>query len=448
MLFSNKNMFIKESHDEMIKAIESVAASEGRPTSPSIQKPSGTSRPQKPTSSPKSSVMPGASISPDSSVTPKATTTPKPTAKPIDRYGAGKPPEEQRRSSIAVFTVVQAPSDGSVVSINIGSVSLSAEQLQTAIKTAFADTDGKGSIYSLSLRYMKRSTSIGIIYAFADISNELTSLQNQAATMLFTGLGGLLAFFLITLFLSNLAMKPTVEAWNQQKQFIADASHELRTPLTVILANASILSSSVEANNSSDQKKWVDSTYTEALRMKQLIDDMLFLARSDAEQSTVEKEEVNFSDLVWSCTLPFESIAVEKGVTIDSDIQSELFIKANELQIKQLITILMDNACKYVNENGSVTVSLKKEQDKAVFAVSNTGSVIPQNDLPHIFERFYRADKVRTYKGGHGLGLSIADRIIKKHKGKITVKSSENSNCTAFTVFLPLANNRTKRKKA
>lgn len=409
MLFSNYNLFRKESHDEMMHAIDNLTVGNTRPSSGIGQPPDFSKQSPKPGSSGK----PAASPKPNS-----------------------KKPHDSKRSTIDVFTIIANPDTNEIVSFDMGNSSITDEEFDMAFNTASALEKTSGIIRSVSLRFMKRPSSLGDIYAFADMTNEISSLKQQALVMLFVGVGGLIAFFFITLLLSNLAMRPTIEAYTRQKQFIADASHELRTPLTVILANASILSKTA---NTADQKKWIDSTYFEGIRMKQLIDDMLFLAKSDAHELPSEKTVVNMTDTAFSCVLPFESILLEKSAMLSTDdIDSDIHVYANEAQLKQLINILLDNACKYVNENGKVYVSLKKDADnKAIFEVSNTGTIISEEDLPHIFERFYRADKARSFMSGHGLGLSIADQIVKEHKGKITVKSSAESG-TVFTVTIPI----------
>ena len=226
-------------------------------------------------------------------------------------------------------------------------------------------------------------------------------------------------------------------AWEQQRQFTADASHELKTPLTVILANTGILLSHKQ-ETISNQVKWVENTETEAQRMKQLVEDMLFLAKSDDVRLPVTHLPLDFSDAVLSRILPFESVAYEQGITIQSNIERDIVVNGDEGQLKQLVSILMDNACKYAPQGGTITVSLLREQEKAKLVVNNTGGVIAPEELAHVFERFYRSDKSRARKqGGYGLGLAIAKSIAEKHHGVITAESEEKSG-TSFTVCLPV----------
>ena len=171
--------------------------------------------------------------------------------------------------------------------------------------------------------------------------------------------------------------------------------------------------------------------------MKELVENLLFLARSDANRAPSVKNTFSLSELLWSCLLPFEPVAFEQGVTIQEDIEKEILMHGDSGQIRQLIAILIDNACKYAGNEKKVLVSLHANNEKITLSVQNTGTPIPPEELPHLFERFYRTDKSRARDaGGYGLGLSIAETIVQKHHGKISVASNEKSG-TIFSVTLP-----------
>lgn len=336
---------------------------------------------------------------------------------------------------VRTFTVA-VDSEGTVLSTYGDEVDVSDEVLSEAISTAMSDSDGSGIINDLHLRYLVKSGLYASRIAFADTSGERIYMNNLIFTSLSVGVPALFAFFLLAYFLSGLALKPAKAAWQQQQQFVADASHELKTPLTVILANTDILLSHPDATVHS-QQKWIENTKTEGERMKKLADNLLFLAKSDAAEQTAATpaahEPVNLSDAAWKALLPFESIAFEQGVELNSDIKPDITVSGNAEQLNRLIVILIDNACKYSGKNGQVTLSLTKEQGRAKLSVHNTGNPIDKADLPHIFDRFYRADKSRAQEsGGHGLGLSIAKSIVDAHGGKLTVTSSAEHG-TTFT---------------
>jgi signal transduction histidine kinase len=207
--------------------------------------------------------------------------------------------------------------------------------------------------------------------------------------------------------------------------------------LTVILANTDIVLSSRD-KTVAQQQKWIDYIKIEAQRMTSLVNNLLFLAKADDSVDKVILSDINLSDTVWSCILPFESVAFENGKTIDSQIENNVIVKGDEGKLKQLIGILVDNAIKYSSEKGIITVSLSRSQDKIKLSVSNNGEPIPEDQLGHIFERFYRVDKSRAReKGGYGLGLSIAKNIIEMHNGLIKVESTKGKG-TKFTIFFRL----------
>ena len=216
-------------------------------------------------------------------------------------------------------------------------------------------------------------------------------------------------------------------------QFVADASHELKTPLTVILANNNIMMSHPQSRVT-DERQWLESTEEEAQHMKQLIDQMLFLAKSDAGNTQVQLSEVNLSEIVEGSALNFEPVAFEREVLIDTEIQPDILMQGNQLQLNQLAHILIDNAVKYAEDNSTVTIALHKHGDSIEFTVNNKGSVISKEEMEHIFDRFYRAEKSRTTKG-YGLGLAIAQRIVEDMNGKITVQSNQTDGTTFTASF-------------
>ena len=170
--------------------------------------------------------------------------------------------------------------------------------------------------------------------------------------------------------------------------------------------------------------------------MKGLVEDMLFLARSDADQMPMVTERVNLSDLLWSSLLSFEPVAFEQGVELHSRVEPGHFVQGAASQLQQLFAILLDNAVKYAGEHGEVWVELGRKEGKTVLSVRNTGAPIPEESLAHVFDRFYRVDAARSREqGGYGLGLAIAQRIAEGHGGRITAESSP-AHGTVFRVTL------------
>lgn len=350
------------------------------------------------------------------------------------KFELGQNPPDKPRPYIPVFQVL-LDNQGDILYFS-NEAEVSYEELQTIVSLALGQNSQLGIIKSFNLRFLSQNTPEGLKIAFADQSYEFSSLRNLVITSFMVGIGALAAFYIISMFLSNWALRPVAKSWEQQKRFVADASHELKTPLTVILANNDILLKHKEDTIES-QLKWVNNTGDEAQRMKKLVDELLFLAKSDDSLAIgMNKKLLNFSDLALNCLLHIEPVAYEQAIILESDISADIKLKGDEGQLRQLIMILLDNACKYTEPAGTITVKADTLSDKARLRVSNTGNHIPKEDIAHIFDRFYRVDKSRS-KVGYGLGLSIAKNITENHNGKISAES-DPLNGTTFSVTLPL----------
>ncbi len=341
--------------------------------------------------------------------------------------------EIEKPIQISSYIVVAVDSDGNITDKTESNLTIDDDDLKKCVESVLEDNKPSGQINNYGLMYVKRDYINETKISFAENSGIYSSLRNTILlnTALFIGSMGII--FLISLILSGFAVKPVKNAWEQQKQFVADASHELKTPLTVILANNNIIMSHSDSKVS-DEKQWLESTDEEAQHMKKLIDQMLFLAKSDAGETNLEMSDVNFSEIVEGTSLNFEPVAFEKNVMIEPLIDENVVIHGNSMQLNQLAHILIDNAVKYSSENSVITIKLAKKGELTEFSVNNKGSVISENDLEHIFDRFYRAEKSRTSKG-YGLGLSIAQKIVQSMNGKLTAESNEKNGTTFTAVF-------------
>lgn len=342
---------------------------------------------------------------------------------------------ENRFQNYAAF-LVTINEDGTVNTFLRDNLEVSQEILDAAITYIETSENSSGRIPDLNLSYQLIQTETETKIAFLDTSFQDESFGHLVIILLSALFFGLLLFFVISLRLAKWSVKPVEDAWNQQRQFIADASHELKTPLTVILANTGIM-----MNHKNDtifnQIKWLNYIKEEADHMKKLIEDMLFLAKNDAGRSVIPMDLISLSDLAFEVSLPFESVAFEKNIALETQIEDGLLMKGNYGQLKELISILLDNACKYTPEKETILLSLNKSQDKIKLQVRNTGVYISTDVTDHLFERFYRPDQSRNLQtGGYGLGLSIAKSITELHKGRIQVTSSPQDG-TSFIVTLP-----------
>ena len=241
----------------------------------------------------------------------------------------------------------------------------------------------------------------------------------------------LLLFGLSTLFASR-TVRPVQEAFERQKNFVADASHELKTPLAIINANLSVLEEN-GAESVDSQKQWISAMRVQITRMSGLISDMLTLAKLDHDQDASPTRTVDFSRLVTGCLLSFEAVAYEKGVAIHSQVSEHLLVRGSPEKFSRLVDILLDNAVKHAPPGGTVNIGLFREKNRVILRVQNSGDEISAEALPPVFDRFYRADSARSREtGGYGLGLAIAKSIVEGSHGKISVESANGH--TIFSV--------------
>jgi signal transduction histidine kinase len=346
----------------------------------------------------------------------------------------GMHPDDKNPGMNHIIFHVNLNSDNTVANIIEDNIEISDQVLQEITSACIEKGTPIGTLSSSNLRYMMRQINGTTQIAFYDLSADRDIISNLILTFVVVGFLSLAAFFIISLYLAKWALKPVEKSWEQQRQFIADASHELKTPLTVILANTDILASH-KSDTIQNQYKWLEYIKAEATRMSTLVNDLLFLAKSDATKNNLILSTINFSDIVWSCSLPFESVAYEQGKDLQTNIESDIFLEGDEGKLKQLLMILLDNACKYTDKKGTIKVNLKQKQEKIYVEVMNSGEAISPEHLSKLFERFYRADEARDREhGGYGLGLSIAKNIVDMHYGKITVTSSAETG-TIFTVI-------------
>ncbi len=283
-----------------------------------------------------------------------------------------------------------------------------------------------GVLEEYNLRFHISHNPVHKSVFFADISDEIKTLRQLTYTCIFILIMSLVLFFVISMLLARLTVKPVETAWNQQKQFIADASHELKTPLTVIMTNAEML---LDDNHSEKKRvQFSESILTMSKQMRGLTESLLELARSDNNSREAVYEDADLSGIVSEAVLPFEPLYYEKDITLNCEIEGGLIVGGDSAGLYRLMDILLDNAMKYSYPHTEVVVRLKKHKDHCVLSVANHGDSISKLDLKNIFKRFYQIDKSRNANHSYGLGLSIAESIVKQHKGKIWAESSDGLN--------------------
>ncbi|MDR1042946.1 MAG: HAMP domain-containing histidine kinase [Clostridiales Family XIII bacterium] len=279
----------------------------------------------------------------------------------------------------------------------------------------------------------------GASMVFLNVDDTDKAMNRLLISMIIIGGCVLAGLFLISLAFSNRALRPTEESLLRQRQFVADASHELKTPLAIIDANAE---AAMNERIAPGARMWIERIEDESGRMRGLIDNLLLLARSeDAADIAVENLPVDLSSAAEREIDRVEAVMFERGIGVEfqSPEGGGIAVNADPERVRQILLILLDNAMKYTDEGGRVAVQVGRSRKYGHVKISNTGDGIDADDLAHIFDRFYRADKSRTsgFSGGYGLGLSIARAIAERSGGNVTAESADG--LTTFTVELPLA---------
>ncbi len=313
-----------------------------------------------------------------------------------------------------------------------------AEATSSAGEDAPADSAGGAEVH-VSDRPAEAApaSTDGQIIIFMDISSEIATMQNLYRTCIIIGLGSFVSFLVISIFFARWAVRPVEEAWAQQRQFVSDASHELKTPLTVILTDAEMLKS--PRFDEAHKAQFVENILTMSNQMRGLVESLLQLARVD--NGAIRKmplQHIDLSDLVSDELLTFDALFFEKGLTLAEDVADGITVHGSAQHLKQVVEILLDNAQKYAAPHGTVRVTLQKNgAHHCLLSVADPGDAISPEDLKKIFQRFYRIDEARAMNHSYGLGLSIAENIVKNHKGRIWAESAEGIN--TFRVELPMA---------
>ena len=330
---------------------------------------------------------------------------------------------------VAWFSVLTAP-DGELIAWGSGHFDLSdQEDLRALLELTGAEERSTGVLEGKSLRYYRS----GRVVAFADISGEELIMRNIRRSCITVGLGSFVLFFLLSLLLAYVTARPVEKAWNQQRQFVADASHELKTPLSVVMANAELLQSG--DCDDAGREKYSGNILTTSYQMRSLVEQMLEMARVDDAKPKLAA--LDLSQLVQDAVLSVQLLYEEKGRPLTSDIQEGLHIRGSETLLYQLLDVLLDNALKYSEGEGAVEVGLKSQGSTCLLSVTSPGEPLKRQQQRDVFKRFYRVDPARSRNGSYGLGLPIAQRIVQLHRGRIRALARERGNC--FQVVLPLS---------
>lgn len=349
-------------------------------------------------------------------------------------YPPSKNADRERMPRIARVIVADfvIDADGNTKDLDPELVSISDEDI-AVIAAAASGEDDSGTIDSSHFKWERSDVDDGWRVVVADFSGMDRALFSQFRNNFITITISLVILSFITWRLSKPFVRPIEDALVKQQRFIADASHELKTPLSAIIANNQILLKNSEQLPEAS-RKWLLATDEETLSMQTLLNDMLDLAKSEDHTRTRRREPVELSRIVEAVALAFEAAAYEHGCTILCDAEDGLCLRGDAEELQRMVEALVENACEHADPGSAIGITLRKRGGGILLEVANDGVTIPEEDLPHVFDRFWRSDKSRTREGsgGYGLGLSIAKAIAESHGGEISARSSNGR--TVFSV--------------
>lgn len=333
--------------------------------------------------------------------------------------------------------ILDADAQGNVTIAENQIASLAEDALLSCYARVIAQTEEEGLLRDMQLRYLYlRAPDGSARVVFASTVLEQMLLRNQlllSAGILFLSSA---AFFLVSHLLSRVLVRPVADAFERERQFVADASHELKTPLTVVLSNTEMLLSSGAIADERSLRR-LDNIRAESQRMRTLVEDLLALARLDAGRRVSAPTPQCFSYITACALSGFEPALFDAGRTLEEDIAPSLYVNGDAARLRELLDILLDNARKYSQPGSVIRVTLRAMRREAVLCVTSEGNPIPSSEHAAIFRRFYRLDPSRGQQPGYGLGLSIAQGIVADHHGRIGVRNDTPQSNTFF-VHLPL----------
>ncbi len=326
------------------------------------------------------------------------------------------------------YFLVKADESGNITQIDIGHIAaISSEDAKSYAEEVLSQKKQKG--YNGIYKYLIVEKEYGKLLVFLDCNSEIETRNSFFLLFVSVGILCFIAVFAVIWGFSKRAIKPVVENIEKQRQFITDAGHEIKTPLAIISANADVLELSCGEN------EWVTSIRNQTKRLNELVKNLLTLSKIDEGKVRVTFSEFILSEAAHKALEPFILIAESKNIKFDVQIEPSLRIIGDYDGIQTLISILAENAVKYTENNGQITVELSKTGKNIKLEIKNNCKALPSGDLNRLFDRFYRADSSRSREtGGYGIGLSIAQAIVNAHKGKISVRV-DNGNVICFTVI-------------
>ena len=331
------------------------------------------------------------------------------------------------------FFSVTVNDAGDVLSVDTGKIA--AVDMADAVEYAQeALESGKERGFIDDYRWRKADTEDGALLLFLDCGRNLDTFRSFLLTSIAVSALGLLAVFLLILAFSGRVVRPVAESYEKQKRFITDAGHEIKTPLAIIEADADVLDMELAG-----ESEWLSDIRLQTRRLTDLTNDLVYLSRMEERADAAPFVDFPLSDIVDETAQSFHSRAMQKRQTFTGEIERNLTLHGDEKAIRQLVSILLDNAVKYTPEDGVIRLRLARQGKHAALLVWNTTATpIPRESLDKLFDRLFRTDPSRSSEtGGHGIGLSIAKAVVGAHRGKISAETDDGQSLR-ITAQLPL----------
>ena len=315
------------------------------------------------------------------------------------------------------FFTVWLDRNDRITRVNVDAVSsISEEQTREYAQAALAEGRERGWVSDYRYRFFDTAEGRAAVFVNGAMNRTLTYRFLWTTALVFAVCG--LAIILLFVLLSKRTVRPIADSYEKQKQFITDANHELKTPLTLILTDLDIVESEL------GQSEWLDDIRSEGERMGLLINELVTLARMDEEQARPVLSSFDLSAAILDTVSEFQPLAAERGKTLSAEVEPSLLYRGDEGMIRRLMSVLLDNAVKYCDPDGWIRVSASRSRHPVIL-VENSCREVDKLELDRLFDRFYRADKARTFSGSFGIGLSIAKAITQNHHGDISAYKTD-----------------------
>lgn len=295
-----------------------------------------------------------------------------------------------------------------------------------------AGDDGRDFGFVNTFRYIHRETDDGDLFVFLDRGRQLQSFHRAAMSTVSIAVIGVTAVIVILILASKPVMEPFVESHIKQRQFITNAGHDIKTPLTIIAADADVLSMEIGEDN-----EWLSDIRRQVDELTKLTNDLIFLSKMEEDRSEDEKVRFDLSETVTGTAEGFATVARSTGRRIETKIDGGVEVVGNEKMLRQLTSVLIDNAMKYSSDGGTIGVSLSKRKKSVTLVVSNPTDRPEDLQTDRWFDRFYQEDSSRSHgRGGFGIGLSIALAVVSTHNGRI--QASVKDGIVEISAVMPI----------